>query len=321
MALDPQAKALLDLMPPMPDFSTLDLALARAGMAQEVLSTGEPEAVAKVENRTIPGPSGDIPIRVYTPQVSRSEPQASEDHRAGEAPFPGLVFFHGGGFVLCSLDSHDGVCRSLANAAGCVVVSVDYRLAPEHPYPAAPEDCYAATQWVAKNGAELGIDVTRLAIGGDSAGGNLTAVTALLARDRGGPALRFQLLVYPVTDCAFDTASYRENAEGYMLTTGMMRWFWEKYLADPKQGAEAHASPLRAANLANLPPGLCITAGYDPLRDEGEAYAARLREAGADVRTSRYAGMFHGFLSMTAQLDKAREAMAEAAAALRAALA
>jgi acetyl esterase len=307
MALDPQAKALLDLMPPMPDFSTLDLALIRAGMAQGVLITGEPEAVAKVENRTIPGSARQIPVRVYTPE--------------SRGPLPGLVYFHGGGFVLCNLDSHDGICRSLANAAGCVVVSVDYRLAPEHPYPAAPEDCYAATQWVAKNGAELGIDVTRLAVGGDSAGGNLTAVTALLARDRGGPALRFQLLAYPVTDCAFDTASYRENAEGYLLTTGMMRWFWEKYLADPVQGREAYASPLRAANLANLPPGLCITAGYDPLRDEGEAYAARLRDAGVDVRTSRYPGMFHGFLGMTGQLDKARAAMAEAGAALRAALA
>ena len=305
MALDPQAKALLDVMPPMPDFSTLDLALARAGMA--LLDTGEPEAVAKVENRTIPGPAGEIPIRVYTP------------HERG--PLPGLVYFHGGGFVLCNLDSHDGICRSLANAAGCVVVSVDYRLAPEHPFPAAPEDCYAATQWVAKNGSELGIDVARLAIGGDSAGGNLTAVTALMARDRGGPVLRFQLLVYPVTDCAFDTASYRENAEGYLLTTGMMRWFWEKYLADPKQGAEAYASPLRAQNLAHLPPGLCITAGYDPLRDEGEAYAERLRKAGVVVETIRYPGMFHGFFGMTAQLDAARAAVAEAGAALRAALA
>ncbi len=248
-----------------------------------------------------------MPVRVYTPQ--------------GEGPFPGLVYFHGGGFVLCNLDTHDGICRSLANAAGCVVVSIDYRLAPEHPYPAAPEDCYAATQWVAKNGAELDIDVSRLAIGGDSAGGNLTAVTALMARDRGGPTLRFQLLVYPVTDCAFDTASYRENAEGYFLTIGMMRWFWQKYLTDPAQARDGYASPLRAADLANLPPGLCITAGYDPLRDEGEAYAERLRKAGIDIRTSRYAGMFHGFFGMGGQIDKAREAIAEAAAALRAALA
>src|SRR2546427_456378 len=156
-----------------------------------------------------PGPAGPIPVRAYPPKA------------AGRGPLPGLVFFHGGGFVLCNLDSHDGLCRSLANAAGCAVVSIDYRLAPEHPYPAAPEDCYAATQWVAKNGAELGIDVARLAIGGDSAGGNLTAVTALLARDRGGPALRFQLMIYPVTNFAFDTASYRENGEGYFLTLGM----------------------------------------------------------------------------------------------------
>jgi acetyl esterase/lipase len=316
MPIDPQAKVLLDLMPPMPDFAALDLALIRAGMAQGPLSAGDPEPVARVENRTVPGPAGKIPVRVYTPmQASRSEPKASEGHRAG------LVFFHGGGFVLCNLDTHDGICRSLANAAGCVVVSVDYRLAPEHPYPAAPEDCYAVTEWVAKNGAELGIDVSRLAIGGDSAGGNLAAVVALMARDRGGPSLRFQLMIYPVTDCAFDTLSYRENAEGYFLTTGMMRWFWEKYLADPAQGGEAYASPLRAQNIANLPPGLCITAGYDPLRDEGEAYAERLRKAGVDVRTTRYAGMFHGFFSMTGQLDKAREALAEAATALRAALA
>ena len=306
MPLDPQAKALLDAMPPMPDSSSLDLALVRAGMEQGPFA-GDPEPVAKVENRTIPGPAGEIPVRVYTP--------------AGSRPFPGLVFFHGGGFVMCSLDSHDGQCRSLANAAGCVVVSVDYRLAPEHPYPAAPEDCYAATLWVARNGSELGIDTARLAIGGDSAGGNLTAVTALRARDRGGPRLRFQLLVYPVTDFAFETPSYRENGEGFFLTEGMMRWFWGHYLDAPDRGAEPYASPLRAADLSGLPPGLCITAEYDPLRDEGEAYAVRLREAGVDVRTSRYDGMFHGFFGMGAQVDKARVAIAEAGAALRAALA
>jgi acetyl esterase len=306
MPLDPQAKALLDLMPPMPDFSTLELAVVRAGMAG-TLSPGEPEPVAKVENRTIPGPAGEIPVRVYTP--------------SGKGPHPGLVFFHGGGFVLCNLDTHDGTCRSLANGAGCMVVSVDYRLAPEHRYPAAPEDCYAATQWVAKNGSELGIDVARLAIAGDSAGGNLTAVVALMARDRGGPALRFQLMIYPVTDFAFDTPSYRENGEGYFLTGGMMGWFRDQYLADPKHGLEGYAAPLRAQNLANLPPGLCITAEYDPLRDEGEAYAERLRKAGIDCRTTRYPGMFHGFFGMTAQLDAARAAVVEASAALRSALA
>jgi len=306
MPLDPQAKILLDAMPPMPDLSTLDLATARAGMEQGTFA-GEAEAVEKVEERAIPGPAGEIRMRVYTPR--------------GSGPFPGLVFFHGGGFVLCSLDSHDGQCRSLANAGGCVVVSVDYRLAPEHRYPAAPEDCYAATQWVAKNGSELGIDTGRLAVGGDSAGGNLAAVTALMARDRGGPALRYQLLVYPVTDFAFDTPSYGENAEGYFLSRDMMRWFWEQYLPDPARGGEAYASPLRASDLSGLPPGLCITAEYDPLRDEGERYAARAREAGVDLQTSRYDGMFHGFLAMAAQLNAAREAIAESGAALRAALA
>jgi acetyl esterase len=310
MPLDPQAKALLDAMPPMPDLSTLDLALARAGM-ERAFDAGAPVPLASVEDRAIPGPAGELRIRVYTPQAPHSE---------ASGPFPGLVFFHGGGFVLCSLDSHDGICRSLAHAAGCSVVSVDYRLAPEHPYPAAPEDCYAATRWVAKHGGELGIDVTRLAVAGDSAGGNLAAVTAMMARDRGGPVLRFQLLVYPVTDFSFDTHSYRENAQGYFLTTGMMRWFWDQYLADAKQGAEPYASPLRARDLSSLPPGLCITAGYDPLRDEGEAFAERLRGAGIAVRTSRYDGMFHGFFAMGGRLDEARAAVAEAAAALRAAL-
>jgi acetyl esterase len=234
---------------------------------------------------------------------------------------PALVFFHGGGFVICNLDTHDGPCRSIANAAGCIVVSVDYRLAPEHPYPAAAEDCHAATEWVAKNGAEFGIDTSRIAIGGDSAGGNLAAVVALMARDRGAPSLRFQLLIYPVTDYAFETDSYRENAEGYLLTRDMMRWFWNLYVPDASKAAEPYASPLRAADLSGLPPALCITAEYDPLRDEGEAYAARLREAGVAATTSRYDGLFHGFFGMSAQIDRARDAVAEATAALRAALA
>jgi acetyl esterase len=306
MPLHPQAKALLDMMPPI-EFGEIDVATLRESMEAGALAPGDPEPVAKVEDRVIPGPAGDLPVRVYTP--------------AGEGPFPGLVFFHGGGFVICNLDTHDGPCRSLANGAGCVVVSVDYRLAPEHPFPAAPEDCYAATQWVAKNGSELGIDTTRLAIAGDSAGGNLTAVTALMTRERGGPALRFQLLVYPVTDCAFDTASYRENAEGYFLSRDMMQWFWRQYLTDAGQGAEPFASPLRAVDLSGLPPALCITAEFDPLRDEGEAYAARLREAGVAATTSRYDGMFHGFFGMGAMLDSGRDAVAEACAALRSALA
>jgi acetyl esterase len=305
--LDPQAKAVLDVMPPLPDFGSVDLALLRAGMTSQVLSPGAPEPVGKLVDRRIPGPAGDIPVRIYTPK--------------GRGPFPVLVYFHGGGFVLCNLDTHDGTCRSLANGAGAVVVSVDYRLAPEHRFPAAPEDCYAAAQWVSRNAAEIGADPTRIAVGGDSAGGNLAAVVALMARDRGAPPLRFQLLIYPVTDFAFDTASYRDNAEGYFLTTGMMKWFWSQYLADPAAGAQAYASPLRARDLRGLPPALCITAGYDPLRDEGEAYACRLADAGVAATTSRYDGMFHGFFGMQAQLDAAKRAVAEASDALRKGLA
>jgi acetyl esterase len=306
--LDPQAKALLDAFPPTPDFDSVPLEqLREAFEAQQLLTPGDPLPVARVVNRTIPGSAGEIPVRVYTPE--------------GEGPFPVLVYFHGGGFVLCSLDTHDGTCRSLANGAGVVVVSVDYRLAPEHPFPAAPDDCYAALQWVAANAAEIDGDGSRIALGGDSAGGNLTAATALMARDRGGPALRFQLLVYPVTDHDFDTTSYRDNAEGYFLTTDMMKWFWRHYLADPADGAKPYASPLRAESLEGLPPALCITAGFDPLRDEGDAFAAALAAAGNQVAHSRYEGMFHGFFGMDALLDEGRRAVAEASEALKKALA
>ena len=302
--LDPQAKAILDLMPAMAAVDDLDAATLREEMrAQSALSPGPPEPVANVEDRMIPGPDGEIPVRVYTPE--------------GSGPFPVLVFFHGGGFVICDLETHDGTCRSLANVPSCLVVSVDYRLAPEHRFPAAPEDCYAATCWAAEHAAAHGGDASRLAVAGDSAGGNLAAVVSLMARDRSGPPLCFQLLIYPVTNGAFDTESYRENAEGYLLTTDMMKWFWTQYLADPALAGEPYASPLRADDLAGLPPALCLTAGYDPLRDEGEAYAARLREAGVPVEQRRYDGMFHGFFAMTAFLDTARDALAHAGGALR----
>ena len=201
--------------------------------------------------------------------------------------------------------------------AECLVVSVDYRLAPEHPFPAAPEDCYAATAWLAEHCAELGGDPARLAVGGDSAGGNLAAAVALMARERGGPPLAHQLLIYPVTDYAFDTASYRENAEGYMLTLPLMEWFWNHYLADPAQGDNELASPLRAASLAQLPPATVITAEFDPLRDEGEAYAQRLSDAGVKTEMTRYDGVFHGFFGMGAAIDKAKQAVDEACTALR----
>jgi acetyl esterase len=305
MALDPQAQAVLDQLAALgiPDFTTLEPQAAR--QLSNVLPPSPPE-VASVQDRKVPGPAGEIPVRVYTPE--------------GSAPFPGLVYFHGGGFVICGLDSHDGVCRELANESGCVVVSVDYRMAPEARFPAAPEDCYAATCWVAENAGEVGVDALRLAVGGDSAGGNLAAVVSLMARDRSGPALRHQLLVYPVTDCSFSTASYLENAEGYMLTREMMEWFWGHYLGSEGDGTHAYASPLRAEKLSGVPPAHLITAEFDPLRDEGEAYAERLRAAGVAVTGKRYDGVIHGFFSMSDAIDAGRAAIREAGREMRLAL-
>jgi acetyl esterase len=305
MPLDPQARAVLDQIPMVPEAALLALqpAVLRQAFSAMPGASGPVEDVARVENRRLPGPAGEIPVRIYAPSQQR--------------PLPALVYFHGGGFVICDLETHDGTCRSLANAIGCVVVSVEYRLAPEHKFPAGPEDCYAATRWVAEKGAEIGVDTSRIAIGGDSAGGNLTAVVALMARDRGGPSLRHQLLIYPVANHAFDTPSYIENKEGYLLSREMMRWFWNHYLARPEDGENPYASPLRAASLAGLPPAHVITAEFDPLRDEGEALAARLARDGVPTTRVRYDGMFHGFFAMTQALDAARRAVSEAAAAVK----
>jgi acetyl esterase len=259
--------------------------------------------VANVVDRHVPGPAGTIPVRVYTP--------------AGQAPFPVLVYFHGGGWVIGSVETYDVLCRALTNAAGCIVVSVDYRLAPEHKFPAAAEDAYAAAKWVATNAAAVAGDAARIAIGGDSAGGNLAAVVALMARDRGAPSLVHQLLVYPVTDAACATVSYRENADGYLLTKAAMHWFWDHYTRSDTDRNQVYASPLRAPTVRGLPPALVITAEFDPLRDEGEAYAARLREAGVPVTVTRYEGMIHGFFGMAAVFDQGKQAIAQAAAALR----
>ncbi len=263
------------------------------------------EPIDRVEDRRIPGPAGEIPVRIYRP--------------ASPGPLPALVGFHGGGWVIGDLDGYEGMCRHIANSVGCLLVSVDYRLAPEHPFPAAAEDAYAATCWVAEQATELGADPRRLAVAGDSAGGNLAAVCALMARDRGGPDLVFQLLIYPVTDCSFDTPSYRENAEGYFLKAVTMRWYWRQYLGDSADGSDPYASPLRAPDLSHLPPALIITAGYDPLRDEGEAYGRRLQAAGVDATVRRYETMFHGFFGFGLLLDAALPANEDAFAALRAA--
>ncbi len=303
MPLDAKVRAFLDQMAGMPELHTLPVAEARQGLEAMAAMQGDAEPIAAFEDRRVPGPAGDIPVRVYTP--------------AGARPLPVLVYFHGGGWVVGSLTTHDGVCRALANRVPAIVVSVDYRLAPEHPFPAAAEDAYAATAWTAANAATIGGDADRIGVGGDSAGGNLAAVTALMARDRGGPRLVHQLLVYPVTDARFDTPSYVANADGYFLTRDMMRWFWNHYAARAADRENAYAAPFRAKDLAGLPPATVLTAEFDPLRDEGEAYARRLREAGVPVDLTRYDGIVHGFFGMAALFDQAEAAIDEAAGALR----
>ena len=276
----------------------------RARMHELAMSAGgDKEPVYAVEDRTIPGPAGEIPVRVYRPSAATG--------------LPVLVYLHGGGWVICDLETHDPTCRAISNGADCVVVSVDYRLAPEHKFPAAADDAYAATAWVAQHAQELGADASRVAIGGDSAGGNLTAAVALMARERAGPPLAFQVLIYPVLDLASESASRKENGEGYFLTTAGMTWYEEQYLRDDADRKNVLASPLLAGDLAGLPPALVVTAEYDPLRDEGEAYGRRLTEAGVPATVSRYEGMFHGFLAFAGALDGATRAQAEVFAALR----
>ena len=308
MPLDPGLKLVLDQLAANPGPQLHELPVAQARVFFDQMQLPRPEVkIAEVADRKIPGPAGQLPVRIYRPEE--------------KAPLPALVYFHGGGWVIGSLETHDGTCRDLANRIGCVVVSVDYRLAPEARYPAAAEDCYAATKWVAENAKALGVDAARLGIGGDSAGGNLAAVVALMARDRGGPTLRHQLLIYPVTDADFSRASYRENAEGYLLTTKAMEWFWGHYVPDPARRQEPYAAPLRAKELSGLPPAFVLTAEYDPLRDEGEAYAKRLQQAGVKTRLQRYDGAIHGFFAMGLLAEVARKAVDDAAAEARQALA
>ncbi len=308
MALDPQVRTILNQMAAIgrPQIHELSVAEARRASATLAALQGGPEPVARIDTLNLPGPSGNIPVRVYTP--------------SGNAPFPILMHFHGGGWVVGDIESCDALCRTLCNAAGCIVVSVDYRLAPEHPFPAAVDDAYQATLWIAKNAAAIGGDPRRIAVGGDSAGGNLAAVVAQIARDQGTPALRFQLLVYPVTDAACDTPSYSENGEGYFLTRQAMQWFWNHYIQRTSDRFHPHASPLRAKDFSRLPPALVITAEFDPLRDEGELYARRMQEAGVPVQLIRFSGMIHGFFTMAAAIDQGKKAIQQAAAAVRAAL-
>ncbi|UOE57424.1 alpha/beta hydrolase [Bacillus sp. CMF12] len=304
MALDPQAKFLLEQMeaagaPPMSQLSPEE---ARLTIDFSALA-GEPEEVGKIENRKIAGPGGEIPVRIYTPK--------------GEGPFPALVYYHGGGWVIGDLETVEVPCRLLTNLANCVVISVNYRLAPEHKFPAAADDSYAAVKWVAENAASIGVDPSRIAVGGDSAGGNLAAVVALMARDKGEISLAYQMLIYPVTNHSYATESYTENADGYLLTKDSMEWFWNHYLLNEEDGKNPYASPLQAKDLSGLPPALVLTGEFDPLRDEGEAYAERLKEAGVQVETKRYDGMIHGFFWMPGVLEQGRKSIEQAADALK----
>ncbi|MEY7850418.1 alpha/beta hydrolase fold domain-containing protein [Natrarchaeobius sp. A-rgal3] len=263
-----------------------------------------------VDEFAVAGPGRDVPVRVYVPDG------------VGETP-PCLVYFHGGGWVLGGLDSPEGTLRHLANHVPCVVVSVGYRLAPEHPFPAGVEDCYAATKYVASNPEMFGVDPDRIAVGGRSAGGNLATAVALLARERGGPALVHQVLDVPITDRSFDTDSYSENATGYLLTREKMGWFWRWYLQTDIHDTNPYAAPLRAESLDGLPSATVITAGFDPLRDEGIAYANRLADEGVGVRLHNYPDMIHGFTGEAygAGLSRSFEALDEIGDRLRSAFA
>jgi acetyl esterase/lipase len=307
MPLDPQAKQVLEQIAALglPPNHLVSPAQARINMKSRPRAAG-PE-VARVEDRLIPGPGVDIPVRIYTP--------------TGSGPFPTLVWFHGGGWVVGDLETADPTARHLTVGAKCVVISVDYRLAPETKFPGAADDSYAATVWAVQHATRFNADPGNIAVGGDSAGGNLAAAVALMARDRSGPSLAFQLLVYPVISRDFDRSSYRQNAEGFGLTLDAMRWYWDQYLQHPEDASNPYAAPLVAEHLKGLPPALVITAECDPLRDEGEAFAKRLQAAGVPTTYSRYDGMIHGFFGMNAVLDKGKQAVAEACAALQQAFA
>ncbi|MFM9883765.1 MAG: alpha/beta hydrolase [Burkholderiales bacterium] len=299
MPLHPRIARALKAAEGMPPYDTLPIDQARAQVKLAYPPRVPPIPVRSVENRAIPGPGGTIPIRIYWPDDT--------------GPLPLLVFFHGSGFVLLDLDTHDDICRRLCQGGRCIVVSVDYRLAPEHKFPAGPDDCLAATRWVASHAAALDGDAARIAVAGDSAGGCLAAATALQIRDTGGVNLCGQLLFYPVTNYyAPPTRSYVELAQGYGLTQSGMQWFWDHYLTIHSEADDARASPLRARSFDRLPAACILTAEYDVLRDEGEQYAKRLQEAGVDTMLRRCEGMNHGFIKWVDEIDEAARAINEA---------
>jgi acetyl esterase len=303
MPLDAQAQAIADAMAqmPQPDLQVLTALDFRASLAMFPPLPDLGDELAEQSDAMLDGATGPLPMRLYRP--------------LGLGPFPVTVYFHGGGFVACGLDSHNNICRRLAARARTLVVSVDYRLAPEHRFPAAVDDGLAALRWVQQNAQTLGGDASRLAVAGDSAGGNLAAVVAQQLRGQAIPVCH-QLLIYPVTDSACELPSHREFEQAAMLSSSMMRWFWQQYLPDPQAGLDPRASPLRHTDLSGAPSATVITAGFDPLRDEGQAYAEALRSAGVAVTGRCWPGQFHGFVSMLGMLDAAVEALDFGAQAL-----
>ena len=304
----PQLQAFMAETEDAPAFHELPVEEVR-GITADVFAVEEPEPVGEVIDETIDGPGGELPVRIYLP--------------GGEQPFPVTMFFHGGGFVSGGLDSHDEFCRRITNIAEIAVVAVDYRLAPEHPFPAAVEDAYAATEWVAENGSKFGLDTDNIAVTGDSAGGNLAAVVAQMARDRDGPSISQQVLLYPPVSAHQDWESVEENGEGYFITKEDLTWFDEKYFENEIDKRNVYASPLLAADLAGLPPATIVTGGFDPLRDEGIAYGDRLEEAGVDVSHYHYDDAIHAFIQMAAapfEFDPSQEALADVSEDLQSAL-
>jgi acetyl esterase len=321
----------------VPEWHTLSVEAARR-LEDRVFTPDSLPSLPFVRDFAIAGPGGEIPLRVYRPAPLPRRDEAGETsggnagQDAGEGPhdaatpggdgglLPTLVFYHGGGWTLGTLDSAGGICRELARRAGCVVVSVDYRLAPEHPFPAPVEDAVTAVSWVAGNAHAFGGDPERVAVGGTSAGGALAAAVSLWARDFGDVDVTHQLLAYPATDYAFDTESYRENADGPLLTRADMEWFWAQYLRSPLDGANPYAAPMAARSVADLPAATVVTGGFDPLRDDGLGYADRLAHAGVDVDRVHAPRLPHGFLSLADDVPAADAAMAEVADSLRAGL-
>jgi len=308
MALDPEAEFVIGLVKKAggPEFWQMTPDQAREQYLFRVGKLALKPQIYRTSDRLIPGPGSELPIRIYQPR------EAKPDER-----FPVLIWYHGGGFVIGDLDTHDSACRLLANQADCMVVAVDYRLAPEFKFPAGVDDCMATLRWVAQHAREIGADAERIAVGGDSAGANLATVAAILARDEGYPKVVFQLLVYPCVAPEPETASHHKFADGYLLTRNTITWFYKLYLRGQKDVNDFRFAPLLRDDLANLPPALILVAGYDPLRDEGVEYSKRLIEAGNRVALTNYEGMVHGFYLMGGAVDAARRAVAQSAAALR----